>query len=320
MKKQLPVIVLAIACIALLFAYTSANKTVDQLRKEIAQLQTIDAPSSSDQAAEPSPSEQTAAMEQSADIIADKESTTADASSDRRMMKSIATMMENPTMNKVMEASQRGTIGALYADLIDYLDLDPQETEYFMDLLMHRQMKQVDFAMKMMSGGLTDEEKDTLGAEVAAAGETVHEEMEKFLNNPDDFAEFEFYEKTVGERMMLSQMDQELAASDAPLSDETYRDLLGMMHDERENFDFTSNLHDQENMDMSADRFSRENLQSYANDIEQLNESIRERAELLLTPEQLVAFINSLKAVTDMQLAQIEMAAQMFGGEGAEGE
>ena len=322
MKKQVPAIVLAIACIVLLFAYANSNKTVKQLREEIAQLQATGAPSMSDQGAELSVSEHTGTVVQIAEIVPDNEDTNANTASGRRMMENMAKMMENPTMNKVMEASQRGAIGALYTDLIDYLNLDEDEEKYFMDLLMHRQMKQVDLAMKMMSGGMTDEEKQTLTDEVAAAADTVKEEMEKFLNNPEDYAEWEFYEETIGERMMLSQMDQDLAASDATLADETYRDLLGMMHDERENFDFTSDLHDQENMDMSADRFSDENLQSFADDIQQLNESISRRAESLLTPEQFAVFINSLKITTDMQLAQLEMAKQMFGGgnDGAAGE
>ena len=183
-----------------------------------------------------------------------------------------------------------------------------------MGLLMYRQMKQVDLAMKMMSGTLSDEEKQTLTGEIEQAQAAVKEEMEKFLNNPDDFAEWEFYEKTVGERMMLSQMDQDLAASDATLSDKTYRELLGMMHAEKENFDFTSDLGDSENMDMSAQRFSKDNLQNFANDIQRLNDSISQKAQGILTPEQYEAFVSSLKATTDMQLSQLEMAAQMFGG------
>jgi hypothetical protein len=321
MKKQMPTIVLAIACIALLFAYTNSNKTVNQLREELAQLQAIDTLSMTGQSAELLLAEQTAAVEQIVALSPDQETAQENVPNERRMMASMAKMMENPTMNKVMEASQRGSIGALYSDFIEYMNLDEEETKYFMDLLMHRQMKQVDLAMKMMSGGLTDEEQQTLTDEVAAASETVKEEMEEFLNNPEDYAEFEFYEKTIGERMMLSQMDHDLAASDATLPDETYRDLLDMMHDERENFDFTSDLNDQENMDMSAERFSTENLQNFANDIEQLNESISRKAQDLLTPEQFEAFIKSLKAMTDMQLAQLEMAAGMFGGnQGAEGE
>ena len=327
MKKNVPAVLLAIACIALLIVYIDSRKTVNHLQDEIAQLKLANetsGPGIGNEASstKPAVAEQTVSTSPVVSLGTSEPSVEETRASGRRMMKSIATMMENPTMNKVMEASQRGAIGALYTDLIDYLNLDKAEEEYFMDLLMHRQMKQMDLGMKMMSGKLTEEEKQTLTAEVSAAADTVKAEIEKFLNNPEDYAEWEFYEKTVGERMMLSQMDQDLAASEASLSDETYRDLLGMMHDEKVTFDFTSDLSDQESMDMSAERFSKENVQNLVDDMQRLNELIISKAQRILTPEQLAVFINSLKATTDMQLAQLEMAAQMFGGgtEGAENE
>ncbi len=317
MKKQLPAMMLGIACIALLAAYINTNNTVKQLRREIAQLKQEANPDAGiAEMDEPSDAAvvaavQTGSVAQTAQAVLEDVKQTRD----RRMMENIARMMDNPTMNKVMEASQRGAVGALYTDLIEYLNLNDEETKYFMDLLMYRQMKQMDLAMKMMSGSLSDEEKQALQSEIEKAQETVREEMKKFLNNDKDFDEFEYYEKTMSERMMLSQMDKDLTGSGAELSDTTYRQLLGLMHDERENFEFTGNLQDQENADMSPERFSRENVQNFANDIEKLNSSICQQAQSLLTPEQYEAFVNSLKTFTEMQLAQLEMAAQMFGGD-----
>jgi hypothetical protein len=314
MKKQLPAILLGIVCLALLFAYTNANDTIQELRSEVAQLKGLSGDTDAS-TAEPATE---SVLNESGDplaAIAENELTAADEQdSGRLMMENVAKMMDNPTMNEVMQASQRGAISALYVDMIDYLGLNEEETEYFMDLLMYRHMKQVDMAMKMMGGQLSDEEKESMGQDVEAAKEIFGEEMKKFLNNNEDYAEFEYYEKTMNERMMLSQMDRELSGSDAELSDTAYRELLGAIHDERENFEFTSDLHDNENPDVSAERFSKENVQSYASDMESLNEIISEKARGILTPEQYEAFIKSLKAFTDMQLAQLEMAAQMFGG------
>ena len=73
-------------------------------------------------------------------------------------------------------------------------------------------------------------------------------------------------------------------------------------------------------MDLSAERFSKENVQNLADDMQQLNDLLISKAQELLTPEQLAVFIKSLKATTDMQLAQIEMAAQMFGGSDGAGD
>ena len=286
MKKQIPVALLAIICIVLAVGLAGSKKENTRLKQQITELTaasekvfTAESTPASEEAvvaitttalAENLPSEETAPAEE-------KES------AGRRMMSSMAKMMENPTMNKVMEASQRGAIGALYSDLIEYLDFDAEETEYFMDLLMFRQMKQMDLGMKMMTGDMSEEEKKTLGEELKEASETVKTEMEKFLNSPEDFDEFEFYEKTMGERMMLSSMDQKLAGSDAELSEETYREVLDMMHEEKKNFDFSSDLHDEENSDLSPERFSKENLESFGNDMDELNKAIIEQAQNILT-------------------------------------
>ena len=114
--------------------------------------------------------------------------------------------------------------------------------------------------------------------------------------------------------MMLSQMDQSLSTSDDVMSDETYRALLGMMHDEKQNYDFTTDLHDEKNTDMSPERFSKENLQNFSNDMNALNNRIIEKARSMLSPEQLKAFEEAIKATMEMQEAQLEMAGQMFGG------
>ena len=151
-------------------------------------------------------------------------------------------------------------------------------------------------------------------ADLKEAADLTQKEMKAFLNNDEDFEEFEFYEETMGERMMLSSMDQKLASSDMALTDVAYRDLLGMMHEERRNFSFSSDLHDQENMDMSPARFSKQNLEHFGQDMDRLNQNMFSRAERMLTPEQLKAFIESVTATADMQKAQLEMAAQMFGG------
>jgi hypothetical protein len=321
MKKQIPAILLALAGIALAFGLYSSRQKNKLLQNEIAQAKAPAAAVSTEPEPQQSKAVPPAAAQPAEPVLQTLEAAPPiveqpreQGTPARRMMSSMAKMMDNPTMNKVMEASQRGAVGALYSDMIEYLDLNAEETGYFMDLLMARQMKQVDMAMKMMGGNLGEDEKMALAEEAKQTAETVKTEMEKFLNNPDDFAEWEFYEKTMGERMMLSQMDQKLSQSDAALSDETYRDLLGMMHEERENFDFTSDLNDDKNMDLSPARFSKENLQNHFNDQTRLNAAIKAKAEAILSPEQHAAFSDSLKIAEEMQKAQLEMAAQMFGG------
>ena len=315
MKKQIPTLILAIGCIVLAATLFKTKGENSQLREELSLSRTVAAePEEPIAMAEPVAEASPGTTNQSAAAFVEPEAAGSKKEGNHRMMSSIAKMMEdNPTINKMVEASQRGAIGALYSDLIEYLDLDAEETKYFMDLLMYRQMKNVDMAMKMMSGELTEEEKTALMEEVKLAGETTKEEMEKFLNDPEDFSELEFYEDTIGERMMLSQMDQMLG--DAALPDETYREVLEIMHDEREGFDWSTDLHDSENQDMSPERFSAENIQQHIADTKAAGELMDRRMQEILTPEQLEAWRQSGAAMMEMQTAQLQQAGQMFGGE-----
>ena len=234
--------------------------------------------------------------------------------STQRVMRDMAkTIEQNPTINKMVEASQRGAIGALYTDMIEYLGLDADETKYFMDLLMYRQMAHVDAHMKMAAGGLTEAEKQALQEEVRLANETMRSEMEKFLNDPDDYEEFEYYEDTIGERMMLSQMDQMLGENALP--DATYREVLDIMYDARENYPWATDLHDNEIRDLSPERFSRENIEKHIADIKALGELMDLRMQDILTPEQLAAWRESGLAIQALVEGQLMQANQMFGSE-----
>lgn len=212
----------------------------------------------------------------------------------------------------MMEASQRGAFGALYGDLFEQLSFNDDESEHFMDLLMVRQMSQMELGMKMMSGNLSDEEQKAMQKEIKATAEEVKEEMKIFLNNDEDYADYEFYEQTIGERMMLSQMDQSL--SDNPISDESYNNLLEMMHDEKKNFKHSgSDMMNDSAENLSPDSFSEDNIKKMLSDTDRLNEIMIVRAREILTPLQQAEYEKTIKQFAEMQKSQMEMSAGMFG-------
>ncbi len=139
--------------------------------------------------------------------------------------------------------------------------------------------------------------------------------MKNFLNSEQDFAEFEFYEKTIGERMMLSQVDAKLAGTDSALSESSYNEVLKIMHEERNRFPFTNDLGDNESMDMSAERFSQANIDLYMKETLELGENINRQLETILTPEQMAAYLESGEAMLNLQASQLQQAKQAFGGE-----
>lgn len=103
----------------------------------------------------------------------------------------------------------------------------------------------------------------------------------------------------------LEQANAEITAANTALRE-------ALEKQKRENFDFSTDLHDNENMDMSPGRFSGEKLRQFAEDMERLNRGMIGRAESLLTAEQLAVFRESVEAIAQMQNSQLEMAGNMF--------
>lgn len=235
-------------------------------------------------------------------------------SSGKRMMRSLRDMMDNPQMNKLMTASQRASLEVMYEDLIHELGLNEEEKNYFLDLLMRRQQAQTELGMKIMAGGLSDQEKTELRQNLENSKNEIKQEMEYFLNSAADYQTFDTYEKTMGERMVVSGLGQKMAAAGVPLADGTDRKLVDLMYEVRKNHAFSTNLSDSQNTDMSGARFSKENLDKHFADLEQLNVEILNRARSLLTPEQLAIFEQEQQNTLQMQRAQFEMAAKMFRG------
>jgi len=233
----------------------------------------------------------------------------------RRMMRGMSEMMKNPTMNKVMVASQKATLEVMYGELIETLDLKDAEKDYFMELLLSRQMVTVENAMKLMGGNVSDEERKEIQQRINEAGKEMREEMEYFLNNESDVAEWRFYEKTMGERMAISGFEQSLAQSEMTLPEGTGRKLVEAMHEEKSNFKFSTDLHDDKKMDMSSERFSEENIQKFKGDIEDLDTLIAERVMQLLSSAQFEQFVKSQEQMRQFKISQLQMAAQMFANQ-----
>ncbi|HSR87785.1 MAG TPA: hypothetical protein VLL07_02430 [Pontiella sp.] len=313
MKKKIPVIILALVCVVLAIELYETKNEINTTPQEPNQPDAVvSIPEETNPVPELAPRPAAGMTNQAVTELAEPEEQK-ETSRQRIMADMSKTMEENPTINKMIEASQRGAIGALYSDMIEYLGLNAEETSYFMDVLMYRQMANVDVHMKMMAGGLTEEEKAALMEKVKLANETTRSEMEKFLNDDEDFKEFEYYEDTIGERMVLSQMDQKLG--DEALSDESYREVLEIMREERENYDWSTDLHDQENRDLSPERFSTENIQKHIADIIALGKLMDARMQEILTPEQLEAWRESGAAMQALIEGQLQQANMIFGGE-----
>ncbi len=250
------------------------------------------------------------AIQESGEVVGESISRGGDSGS--RMMRNFSNMMENPGFNKMMVASQKATLEVMYEGLIDHLVLDEKEEKYFVDLLLSRQMKMVEHSMNLMSGNVTGEDRKTAQEEMKAYADEIKGEVEYFLNDDEDIAEWKFYEKTMEERMALTGVEQQLGQAGLPLEEGQNRQLIETMLAEKEAFEFSNDLHDNQSTDTSAERFSQENIEAWSKDIEELDTIIARSVEDILLPEQLDVFKRSQDQMRELKLSQMNMAAQMF--------
>ena len=236
--------------------------------------------------------------------------------SKERVIRDFSQMLENPQVNEIMQASQRATLEVMYKDLLASFDFTPEERIHFMDLLTARQMFRVETSMKLMGGSSSPDEMKTLGEEMKEYDELVKAEVKTFLNSEADTKEFEFYEKTLGERMSLSGFKQSMKTAGNPVAPETERSLLQLMAEQKRAFTFSSDLADETDYNMSPERFRPQNIDRFETDLRDLHEIVAGEAQLLLDPDQLAAFVQSLEGMRRMQISQLKMAANMFSSEG----
>jgi hypothetical protein len=226
------------------------------------------------------------------------------------MAKMLGNMMKDPEMRKAMAQQQRMGVDMIYGSLMKQLKLSPEQEEKFKDVLIEQQMEGMSQAGAMLEGSASDRAK--VAQELAAKRAEKDEEIKKLLGE-EKFEEYQNYNQTLGERMMLEQFGRS-----AEISPEQNNQLLAIMQEEKKNVQI--NLGTQQadpTQDWQAVLGSDEATQRLFMQQEEVNNRVMERAAQVLTPEQLEKFGPVLKSQLDMQKAGLKMAREMFGS-GAE--
>lgn len=211
----------------------------------------------------------------------------------------IAQMFKDPQMRKLLAAQQANALRGLYSDFLKEAHLTPDQTDRFFQLLQDRQMALMDSSANMMSGGQVDPKA------VSAATDTADAALKDLLG-PDQFAQYQDFEKTLGSRMQIQQFNQQLAGEGMPLQDYQNTALTQIMSQENASIpSFKNNPQDLANMSQS-------DVDQYSQQIDATNQRIYNRAMSVLTPPQLSAFASYQKNMAAAQLAGLKMAQQMM--------
>ena len=229
----------------------------------------------------------------------------------------LSRMMDNPEMKKMMRQQQGMVMDMMYGGLFKELQLTPEETDQFKELLLDHQMKAMEAGGAFLK--LQGQETDQTAAmnELAGAQKESDAQIKAFLGD-DRYGQFKEYQETMAERMTLSQFSQQMAGGQNPLSADQSQQLLEIMKQEKKG---TAPALGESGADGSLGAanwqamMSEEKMSDFLKQQEDLNQRVLERAKAVLTPEQLEAFATHQASQLQMQRMGVTMAVKMFGGE-----
>jgi hypothetical protein len=219
-------------------------------------------------------------------------------------------MMKDPAMREMMRSQQKAMMSQMYGPLFQDLGLDATQREKFMEILLDTAMKGVEQAGSFFKPNTADK---TEAMKVVSEQQKEMTASLKALLGDEKFAQYEEYQKTVGERVQLTQFQQQLAGTETPLQDSQMAQLMAILQEEKTRV--PSVLSDDPNRSFEAMEAmkSEETMNRHFQWQEELNKRILERASSLLSDGQLKEYNGFLEQQLNMQRFGMRMAREMFG-------
>ena len=227
-------------------------------------------------------------------------------------MKGLAKMFSDPKMKDAMRAQQAAGVNMMYADLARELGLAPDEARQVLALLADRQMEMTGKSMAAMGKSGLDATALTAAGKEAEASKAAYDEQLKAVLGDERYAKFQDYEKSMGERFTLDQIQKQLAAGGTPLEPGQSQGLLAIMKEERAkapNPVSPSDPSAQIKLMQSDDGVS-----TFLKSQEDFNRRVLDRARTVLSPDQMLTFEAAQKQQVEMQRMGAQMSREMFKG------
>jgi hypothetical protein len=265
--------------------------------------------------------QQTLAQSTTVAVEASKKSEKLEASLDEAQtnnpMHAMASMFKDPKMREMMKAQQKMVMGPIldkqYSDFYKQLNLTAEQTAALKDLIGKKMLAGADASFSMLDDSLDASQRADLAKQTKDQTDDVDSQIKQFLGD-DNYKAFQSYEKSVPDRMTMSQFSDQFAGTPNALTADQQDQLVQAMSDARNNFNWTSGLNQQNpgaNGDMNA-LLTDDNIKKFATEREQFDQQFLARAQQILTPTQLADFETFQKNQRELQAAGLNMARQMF--------
>ena len=233
-------------------------------------------------------------------------------------MHNMAAMFKDPKMREMIKSQQKAFMGPIidkqYSDLFKQMNLTPEQSATFKDLIQKKMLAGADAGFSMMDDSLDASQRADLAKQVKSQTDDFDNQIKDFLGDAN-YQSFQSYEKSVPDRMSVGQFNDQFAGTPNALSSDQQNQLVQAMSDARNNFQWTSGLNQQNpgaNGDM-ASLLTPDNIDRFVAERTQFDDQFFTRAQQILTPAQLAAFKEFQVTQRNMQVAGLKMAGQMFG-------
>ena len=220
-------------------------------------------------------------------------------------------MMKDPAMKEMLQNQQRAVAKKMYGPMFKELNLPPDQQKQLSDLLLDSQMNTMDDAVNLFSG---DGTLKTNAINALTEKQKATTDQIKALLGDEKYAQYQDYRKSMGDRTMLNQFQDEFAGSDTTLTDDQYKQLIQLMKEERTKTPSVFG-NDQESDPASLSKLMNAEAQEQQFQWqENFNKRVLDRAATVLTPQQLKEWTEFQAQQVTMQKLSLKMAAEMFKG------
>jgi hypothetical protein len=232
----------------------------------------------------------------------------------------LAEMFKSPEMKKMIQTQQQTVLGPMieknYAGLFSSLQLTPEQSAALKDLIVKRSMVDAGLGVSLLGGDMDADKRKEMTDQAKTEKDSINDQIKQFLG-ADNYTQFESYEKTIPDRMTLNSYKDTLGQGPGALTPDQEQQLLQAMSEERQKFKFTTDFSDQSKINGDlASMFTEEKIAQYQTERQQLDNYYLQRAQGILTQDQLGPFEKFLTSQRDMQSMGMKMAAKMFGSQG----
>jgi hypothetical protein len=227
-------------------------------------------------------------------------------------------MFKSPEMKKLVQTQQQAVLGPMieksYSAFFSGLQLTPDQTAALKDLIVKRSMVDANMGVSMLGGDMDADKRKELMDQAKVEKDSLNDQIKQFLG-ADNYTQFESYEKTIPDRMVLNSYKDIQGQGPGAITSDQEQQLLQVMSEERQKFKFTTDFGDQSKFtgDFSS-MFTEDKIAQYQSEREKLDQLYLQRAQGILTQDQLGPFQQFLTSQRDMQSVGMKMAMKMFGG------